>query len=135
MQNSRLFDNTYKFMGKALDVASFRHSLISGNVANMDTIGYKPRDIDFQETLEKQVSGLPPREVAVTHKDHFANFDVNKDMNPSVYDNSDTFHLDTVDIDEQMSNLSENNIKYRSAVELMTRKMKILKYSIDEGGR
>jgi flagellar basal-body rod protein FlgB len=34
-----------------------------------------------------------------------------------------------------MSNLAENNIKYRSAIELMTRKMRILKYSIDEGGR
>lgn len=135
MQNSRLFDSTYKFLGKALDVSSFRHSLITGNVANKDTIGYKPRDLDFQKTLQKQVQGLPPKEVSTTHEKHFDNFETDRGMSASVYDNSDTFHLDTVDIDEQMSNIAENNIKYRSTVELMTRKMRILKYSIDEGGR
>lgn len=135
MQNSRLFDSTYKFLGKSMDVSSFRHSLITGNIANMDTIGYKPRDLDFQETLQKQVQGLPPKEVATTHRKHFADFEFDRSMEASTYDNSDTFHLDTVDIDEQMSNLAENNIKYRSSVELMTRKMRILKYSIDEGGR
>lgn len=135
MQNSRLFDTTYKFLGKSLDVSSFRHSLITGNVANIDTIGYKPSDLDFQKTLQKQVEGLPPKEVATTHKKHFENFEFDRKIKGSIYDNSDTYHLDTVDIDEQMANLSENNIKYRSTIELMTRKMKILKYSIDEGGR
>jgi flagellar basal-body rod protein FlgB len=101
----------------------------------MDTIGYKPRDLDFQKTLQKQIQGLPPKEVATTHNKHFENFEMERKMEGSVYDNSDTFHLDTVDIDEQMANISENNIKYRSSIELMTRKMRILKYSIDEGGR
>lgn len=135
MQNSRLFDNTYKFLGKSLNVSSFRHSLLSGNVANMDTIGYKPKDLDFQKTLQKQVEGLPPKEVATTHEKHIHDFDINRDIKGSTFNNSDTFHLDTVDIDEQMANIAENNIKYRSSVELMTRKMRILKYSIDEGGR
>jgi flagellar basal-body rod protein FlgB len=135
MENSRIFESTYKFLGRAMDVSSFRHSLISGNIANMDTITYKPRDLDFQKTLEKQIEGLPPKEVYTTNEKHFENFEMERGMNASVYDNSDTFHLDRVDIDEQMSNLAENNIKYRSAIELMTRKMRILKYSIDEGGR
>ncbi|MDY0131552.1 MAG: flagellar basal body rod protein FlgB [Desulforegulaceae bacterium] len=135
MQNSRIFDSTYKFLGKAMDVSSFRHSLVSGNIANMDTISYKPRDLDFQKTLEKQIEGLPPKEIYTTNSKHFEDFEIEKGINASVYDNSDTFHLDRVDIDEQMSNLAENNIKYRSAIELMTRKMRILKYSIDEGGR
>ncbi|PID77936.1 MAG: flagellar basal body rod protein FlgB [Deltaproteobacteria bacterium] len=135
MQNSRLFDNTYRFLGKALDISSFRHSLISGNLANISTIGYKPKDIDFQKALDRQLQSLPEKELSITHNKHFKNFDLEKGLNASVYDNSDTFHLDTVDIDEQMSHLAENNIKYRSSVEMMTRKMKILKYSIDEGGR
>ncbi|MCP4670139.1 MAG: flagellar basal body rod protein FlgB, partial [Desulfobacula sp.] len=32
-------------------------------------------------------------------------------------------------------NLMENNIKYRATAEMLLRKMTILNYSIDEGGR
>jgi len=135
MENSRLFNKTYRFIGKALDISSFRHSLISGNIANMDTIGYKPKDLNFQKTLEKEMQGSPPEELSLTDTRHFSDFERSNEIKGSKYDNSDVFHLDTVDIDEQMSNLAENNIKYRESVELMIRKMRILKYSIDEGGR
>ena len=59
MANARIFDKTYRFFGKALDVAARRHNLISTNIANMDTIGFKPKDLDFNKTLERVIS--PPK--------------------------------------------------------------------------
>ena len=38
---------------KFLDLASIRHKLISGNVANVSTPGYKARDIDFDSEFER----------------------------------------------------------------------------------
>jgi len=35
----------------ALDYRAMRQDLISGNIANVDTPFYRPRDIDFQKTL------------------------------------------------------------------------------------
>jgi len=49
---SRLYNRTYEMLSSALDVSARRHNLITGNIANVDTIGYKPSDLDFQKTLE-----------------------------------------------------------------------------------
>jgi flagellar basal-body rod protein FlgB len=36
-----------------LDVSVFRHSLISSNLANIDTPGYRTRDVDFATELHR----------------------------------------------------------------------------------
>ncbi|TWI72427.1 flagellar basal-body rod protein FlgB [Desulfobotulus alkaliphilus] len=134
MGGHRLFDSTYNMMGKGLDVSSYRHSLISANVANVDTIHYKPRDLDFNATLKRAMAGPPPREVAMTHEKHLDAGPPPDPIRATVYDNADAYHLDSVDIDEEMSNLVENNMKYRTTAEMMIRKMTILRHAIAEGG-
>lgn len=39
-------------LSRALDLTSLRQSLVSQNVANIDTPGYHARDIDFQQELQ-----------------------------------------------------------------------------------
>ena len=135
MPVNRLFDTTYRMLGGALDVASRRHRLISGNIANVDTVGYRPRDLDFNETLKRHMSPPQPKEMAVTDARHIDPSPAYGIGNGERYDASDAFHLDSVDIDEQMASLVENNMKYRTTAELMIRKMTILKTAITEGGR
>jgi flagellar basal-body rod protein FlgB len=38
-------------LGQALDIGAFRQKVISSNLANVDTPGYRTRDIDFGRTL------------------------------------------------------------------------------------
>ena len=38
-----------------LDLASFRQRLIAGNLANVDTPGYRTRDIDFEGEMRRAV--------------------------------------------------------------------------------
>ena len=40
-----------------LDVQSMRQSLVSTNIANVDTPGYHTRDIDFRGELQRAMSG------------------------------------------------------------------------------
>jgi flagellar basal-body rod protein FlgB len=71
-----------------------------------------------------------------THEKHLSSEeDENLSMNGMNSEEVDIYHLDSVNIDTEMMNLMENNIKYRTTTELLLRKMKILHYSIDEGGR
>ncbi len=56
-------------------------------------------------------------------------------MNGEDSEASDIYHLDSVNIDTEMMNLMENNIKYRTIVELKLRKSTITNYAIDEGGK
>lgn len=135
MSDSRLFNRTYEVLSTSLDVSARRHNLITGNIANMDTIGYKPTDLDFQKTLKRAMAEAPPERITRTDARHFSCVDQTPmSMDGSVSQDVDIHHLDSVNIDTEMANLVENNIKYRTTTELLLRKMAILRHAIQEGG-
>ncbi|MCP3923580.1 MAG: flagellar basal body rod protein FlgB [Desulfobacterales bacterium] len=132
MADNFLFNNTYSMLGKSMDISTKRHSMISSNLANMDTIGYKSKDIDFQKALKvemEKTGGL-----SVTDKKHF-DVGVNNPLEGEFRENDDPYNIDPVNIDTEMNNLIENNIKFKSNVEMMLRKVGILRHAIAEGGR
>ena len=47
------FQKTFGLLEKAMDVAKQRHSSMVGNVSNLDTPGYKARDIDFKSAMKQ----------------------------------------------------------------------------------
>ncbi len=136
MADSRIFGRTSKLISNALDVSARRHNLIAGNIANMDTIGFRPQDLDFNRTLKRLMGESEPDYLDKTHERHLPDpEDLDRSMKGMDSDAVDIYHLDTVNIDTEMMNLMENNIKYRTTTEMLLRKMKILNYSIDEGGK
>lgn len=125
MSRELLIDKTYALLGKAMDVSARRHNLITGNIANMDTVGYEAKDLDFQKTLEMEMSqgsGSLDR----THANHFKG-------RPAGALNTEMVEDAPVDLDREMSRLVENNIRYRSTVEMMMRKVATLRDAIGEG--
>lgn len=46
-------------MDRAMNLANRRLDLVAGNMANIDTPGYRTRDIDFQESLKSALQELP----------------------------------------------------------------------------
>ena len=134
--DSRIFGHTSKVIETALNVSARRHNLIAGNIANMDTIGYKPRDLDFNRALHRAMEEKEPDGLEKTHPGHLStNDNQGFAMNGDTSQDVDTYHLDSVNIDTEMMNLMENNLKYRTTTELLLRKMKVLHYAIDEGGK
>jgi len=68
-----LFDTTLTTLERALDARLLRHNVLAGNLANANTPGYLPRDVDFAAAMRRSLDpagpagpGLPPpaREVA-----------------------------------------------------------------------
>lgn len=136
MADSRIYGHTSKMIAKALDVSARRHKLIAGNIANMDTIGYNPKDLDFNRTLKRAMGENQKDFLDKTHEKHLpSEHESTGSMSGENSETVDIYHLDSVNIDTEMMNLMENNIKYRTTAEMLLRKMKILHYSIDEGGR
>ena len=119
-----------------MDVSAKRHNLIAGNIANMDTIGYKPADLDFNDTLERAMKGKAPDYIDKTHPKHLpADGDDAFVMKGKNSEDVDIYHLDSVNIDTEMMHLMENNMKFRTAVELKARKSALMTTAIEEGGR
>ncbi len=134
MDNLYPFDRVYKLLGKSLDISARRQSMITGNIANMDTIGYKPRDLDFQKTLQSAMKNRDDK-LYRTHPKH-----LNKRTEKIIYkgtirkDPVTQQNLDSVNIDTEMTNLISNNGNYKKSVEMLLRKISTLRQSISEGG-
>ncbi|MBA3008837.1 MAG: flagellar basal body rod protein FlgB [Proteobacteria bacterium] len=136
MTDSRIFGRPLKIIANSLDISARRHNLISGNIANMDTIGYEPSDLDFQKTLKRAMGDREPDYLGKTHQRHLSPYEEEAfSMSGSNSEEVDIYHLDSVNIDTEMMHLMENNVKYKTTAELLLRKMTMLNYSIDEGGK
>jgi flagellar basal-body rod protein FlgB len=56
-------------MERAMTIANRRMDLVAGNLANIDTPGYRTRDIDFQESLKSALQGLPGQDLPMVRTD------------------------------------------------------------------
>jgi len=137
MSDSYLLSETYQFLSKAMDVSTRRHNLISSNIANMDTIGYKPKDLDFNKTLLKAMdTEKRSGDMLRTDNRHYqgsGKFDINNES--YISENVDAHHLDSVNIDTEMTNLMDSSMKHRITSEIMIRKIQKLKDVIASGGQ
>ena len=55
IKNAVLDKSGFPLLQKFLDVSSLRHKLISGNIANVSTPGFKSSDVDFHGELRKAI--------------------------------------------------------------------------------
>ena len=58
---NKLFGPSTHNMQRAMDRVSLRQSVLASNLANINTPGYKRRDVDFAIELEKAGSLFSPR--------------------------------------------------------------------------
>jgi len=125
-------DQTFKMVERALDIIARRQSLINSNVTNIDTPGYKPKDLDFKKTLKAEIENTQPA-MARTHVKHFSSstpLETSDQLRPKGEKGAEY-----VDVDVEMTHLMQNNLQFRTNVEMLIRKMGILQHAIREGGR
>lgn len=92
---------------KALDVAWKRNEIISENIANVDTPGYKRKDVQFKEyfTSELKNSSISNSKSKLANSENIR----------VIYDNSNySYRLDgnNVDPEREMAIMAENTIRY-----------------------
>jgi flagellar basal-body rod protein FlgB len=118
-------------MQKFLDMASVRHKLISGNIANVSTPNYKSKDIDFQAELKKAVDNKGHIEGMTTDAAHIP-LGKNRDRGPEIIVNKSTDGngINNVDADVEMGNMAQNQIYYNIGTTLLTKKFEGLRTAI-----
>lgn len=135
---SSMFDKTTGALQKSLDFMLLRHNVTSANVANAETPGYKAKKVDFEDSLAAALSPNGAGNLEALHGDHFpVGHDHLQALQADVYDNPDvnvSNDGNTVDMEKEMANLSENSIRYKAATQLINKKLGALKYAIT-GGR
>lgn len=133
----KVFDRTLDAIAKSLDLRVQRQAVISSNIANAETPGYQAQRLDFEESLQRALD-MDDAPMARTNPTHMTSGGEVTGVEPEIYNNPNNVVREdgnTVDRDAEMFSLSENQIQYNAAIELLKKKVGLLKYSINEGGR
>lgn len=112
-----LFDTTQLSLEAAMRGASLRQTLLTDNLANVNTPGYQRKDVDFHATLQQALDdGQPLDQVTFT---------------PSV-DSSRTVRADGsgIDPDQESADLAENALEYQALVQVDSSRTTILQVAM-----
>ncbi len=119
-----LGDRLQPWFERALDLSSRRHELLAANVANVDTPDFVPRDLEFRDALRRE---LASDATAATATNLLA-----AEERPLGRPRLDGGQ---VDLDQEVTRLASNRTFHELATEVMSRRIALMRYSIDEGGR
>jgi flagellar basal-body rod protein FlgB len=115
-----LFDTTQLGLRKAISGAAQRQNVLADNVANANTPGYKPRDIDFHSALRSAFS---------------AGRDAVQSAGPIQTTQTATTRADGsgVDIDVESAKLAQNALEYQTLLQVSKGRTDILKSAMGVG--
>ncbi|HED36012.1 MAG TPA: flagellar basal body rod protein FlgB [Gammaproteobacteria bacterium] len=120
------FDNAFGINDDALLLFERRTQLLSENIANADTPGFKARDIDFDQVLQNTRKEV--LKMTTTRKNHISlptqafSGDVKyREVEQSAADGN------TVDLQREKAAFSENSMRYQTTMNIMSRKISGLK--------
>jgi flagellar basal-body rod protein FlgB len=126
---------TYTLIKNSLNASAERSRVISNNIANVNTKGYKAYKLNFEENLKKSMQGgsinLSRTNVAhMNDESETTGYTIEKD-------NSTSMRLDgnNVDIDNEMTNLAANTILYNTLINQANSRISMRRYVINEGRR
>jgi flagellar basal-body rod protein FlgB len=125
MINSNAY-NYINVLDKAADASWLRESTLTNNVANVDTPGFKRKDVDFESVLNRAIGNTKYTSLDSKMK----NINLNK-LNATTYTDSAnySYRLDgnNVDIDQEQSELASEQIRYSGLTDSMTQEINRMK--------
>lgn len=102
-----------------LNLVTFRHELISSNLANVDTPGYRTQDIDFESEMRRAEQRLPGEPVS-----------------PNVQEVKGLIERpdgNNVSLERESLALARVQLQYRAGVEFLRNELHTLESAINEG--
>lgn len=132
----KVFDRTVEALSKSLDLRAQKQVVISSNVANSDTPGYQAQTLDFEGALAKALTVNKSPSDGSSSSDE-SSIDAINDINGEIYNQINNVVREdgnTVDRESEMISMSENQLLYTAAVDLVKKKLALIKYSITDGG-
>jgi len=131
----KVFDKTLGTLERALDARSLRHQVLAGNLANADTPGFVPREVDFAAAMARAGQEAPearsaPGEIPLGAADRQA-----PPGSPVQAGASGGAGIDgnAVDLDRALVAVAENALQYGAAARAAGKKLAILRYVASDG--
>lgn len=107
-------DRMFPALENLLTLTSKRQQVLAANVANLDTPGYRAKDITFADRLDENLD-VSARVVEVETKEK-----------PNG---------NNVDLDRELTEITKNGLQYITIVQYLNQRIKTLRSAIIEGGK
>ena len=109
-----MIDGLTNSLERYMDLLAARQKVVASNIANVDTPGYRTKDLNFQAELAEAQSSLPPNVTEI------GGLPVKNDGND-------------VSLDREARLLAENAMRFSIASNLMRSQLSTLRQAIQEG--
>lgn len=115
-------------MQSALTFHRERHTVLAGNIANLDTPGYKP--VDLQRTTPTAGTTL-----SVTADGHIGGATSAASIVEAFADTNQMQGPDgnAVELERELSKIDANRARYATSSELVSRRIALLRYAAGDG--
>ena len=108
---------------KGVDASWLRNEVITNNIANNDTVGFKTSEVNFEDVFAKQLGNTEGSgQMTTTNERHISSgsgVDSAGDLEARVTKVEDTsyrYDENNVDVEHEMSELAKNTIEYYTLV-------------------
>ncbi|BHH83364.1 flagellar basal body rod protein FlgB [Desulforhopalus sp. 52FAK] len=133
----KLHDQNMQLLSKVLDLRATKAQVISSNIANAETPGFSPSRFEFEEDLANALSSSKNVQLQTSDDKHIpigpANFNSVSGKIRLDEEKAGIGDDNNVSVDQEMMALSENELLYETAAQLLKKKMSLLKYVISGG--
>ena len=133
----KLEDKTLQALTASLKFRQLRQELHASNIANAETPGYKTKKLDFEDALARALDVDGQLAMKSSDSRHFnvggGSFN---NLQPEVYEDSNGIVSpdgNNVDRDQELAEMAENKIMYDATVQLINKKLGLLKYAVGSG--
>ncbi len=140
MLPSMLNNTTLPVLEQAVSFAQARHGVLAGNIANIDTPGYKTRDLSpdlFQESLKRALEQREHRSSHEISPGMMTARDKSRELDSFSEVRDSTRHLlyhdqSDVSLESQVTQLAKNQSMHNMAISLLTQQFRLLEAAVTE---
>ncbi|GLI37616.1 flagellar basal body rod protein FlgB [Geobacter hydrogenophilus] len=138
MPIDKIFGTTVDLLAKSIDLRSRSHTMISANLANVETPNYTPTALSFENELRGALKGKNTGSPAVTHPKHIPLKGQSNSIQqvqgtvvetPSLSPGKDN---NGVELEAEMSRMAENQIMYNASIQILSKQFNEIKSAIRE---
>ncbi len=131
-----LFEPNISLVGKVMDLQLQRQNVVSSNIANVKTPGYKPKELAFEKELQDAMALDARGKITRTNEGHYPGAfdpetfegDLSEKFKPRVI-----FGEDRVNMDKEMAKMAKNSLQYNALTQVIKGSFDGVKNIIMEG--
>jgi len=115
----------FNTLERQIHAANVRHGVIASNIANVDTPGFKAKDVKFDEALETATIEL--RKTSPAHLGHAGDTPGEK---VTAEPRSSWGDGNNVELDVEVAKMTENAVFFQTAVTLLSKNIQMYKTAL-----